>query len=141
MRRLATFAVFIALVVIAAWLQYTQVTHVNRADGAISAAQAPGPLLERVRAAAEAVRLQPQVIAYRQVHGSLLAESYVAIGSPRAARKVLIDAWSLDRTNAELRAQLREVNLEVQALDTWKAHIQHAREGPLGELDSEDVIP
>lgn len=133
----------VLLVVAAAGVSYyVQVQRANSAERAyLASLDDDRPWSARVSSASEAVRLVPDSVSYRQQEASLLAEGYARIGSLAEARRLLIDAWALDRSNTELREQLREVNLEIQALDTWKAHIQHQREGPKGELDPEDVIP
>lgn len=105
------------------------------------AADASRPAPERLEDAQTASELRPDVLAYKQQAASLEASALVEAGELEAAKQVLVEVWGYDRDNTELREQIREINDAMTARDNPKAHVLHQREGPMGELEPEDLMP
>lgn len=142
MRRAVFMAAFVGLVVCAAAIQ-VRASSVGREALALHAAAGDTALglNQRLSHARSAVKLRPDVLAYRQREAALRATRYIELGAPEEARLLLIEVWGYDRDNTELRAQLGAVNRELTVRDSRKAHVLHGREGPKGELEPEDLLP
>jgi hypothetical protein len=107
----------------------------------IAAGDAARPWQDRLADSRAAVRLRPDVLAFRQREASIQATLYTEKGELDAARLLLIEVWGLDRSNVALRAQLRAVNQALVTRDSRKAHVLHGREKPGGVLEPEDLMP
>jgi hypothetical protein len=144
-RRARTFAVAgIALIVVllaaaaAGWHLYATSAY----DRSFTASL---PLAQRAAAAALARRLEPWNgrFATRDdvMRGWLLGSQLMAQRKYLAAVDTLAAAYRQDVGDRELLALFVKAQ-DLLTVDTnWKAHVQHAREGPGGSLRPQDVIP
>lgn len=133
--------VFLVLAASAIAIQVGAWRVASTASEQYAVAGSSAPLSSRLVAARRAASLRPEVIAYGQRLASVQAEVWVANGRLDEARVMLIEQWGRDRSNTELRAQLKEVNEARFTRDSRKAHVLHGREKPGGVLLPEDLLP
>lgn len=58
-----------------------------------------------------------------------------------AATLALADAYRNDVGDQELLALFQQAQLELKITTVYKAHVQHAHEGPQGQLRPQDLMP
>jgi hypothetical protein len=97
-------------------------------------------LAARAQQAERAARLEPFRTDLHSWSAELHGELLLRNGKLEEARSLLIAAYARDRSNTELRAVLRKVNLARIVRDSRKAHQQHGHEGPGGTLRPQDLV-
>jgi len=141
-RRAVLGLVFVCLVVVAVSVQANAQSVAREAlELHVAAGDDTRSWQERLTDARAAVELRPDILAFRKREASIQAARYVEIGALDKARLLLIHVWGFDRTDSELRSQLRSVNRAITARDSRKAHILHGREKPGGVLEPDDLMP
>ena len=101
-------------------------------------------LKERTAAAEKALRLEPwssryatRALVMREwLHGSILLSQ----GADLPAMLELADAYRFDVGEDELLALFKKAQQQLSIDSNYKAHVQHAHEGPGGTLRPQDVL-
>jgi len=94
----------------------------------------------RARSARRAATLRPWDPDAHTAAALLTGRVLASRGELERARRLLADTWLDNRDADDLRSELGSVSKAIERRDSRKAHVQHGREGPQGELDPEDVI-
>ena len=102
-------------------------------------------LAERTDGASLALRLEPWNAAFATRatamqtwrHGA----EYLAQGAYLPAMLELAAAYKLDVGDKELLAQFQRAQKDLSLHSNYKAHVQHAHEGPGGTLRPQDLLP
>ena len=71
----------------------------------------------------------------------LLGSQLLSEGKDLPAMLTLGEAYRLDVGDPELLALFQKAQHELETSTNFKAHLQHAHEGPNGELRPQDVVP
>ena len=102
------------------------------------------PLKERTASAETAHRLEPwdsryatrALVTRKWLRGSVLLSQ----GAALPAMLELGDAYALDVGDQELLALFKKAQQQLSIDSNYKAHVQHAHEGPGGTLRPQDVL-
>jgi hypothetical protein len=135
--RVVTFVV-VVLLVAGSWHLWAWTTYRRSFDTRAT-------LADRTSAAQLASTLEPwnatfstrALVMEKWQHGAI----YFSQGAYRPAMLELADAYRLDVGDKELLALFQESQVRLSVSSNYKAHVQHAHEGPGGTLRPQDLLP
>jgi hypothetical protein len=142
---LRTFALGPLLGLLAALVVVALALHLTASNAYQRSFSAGLPLTQRAAAAEQASSLEPwnsryetrAIVMRKWLHGSILLSQDAAL----PAMQELAEAYRLDVGDQELLALFKRAQQQLSIDSNFKAHIQHAHEGPGGTLRPQDLLP